>query len=144
MIDLTVTQVRSFLLNYFAPAMRAARLQPGDIGEDFDLLQAGLLDSLGILELLNAIEQRFRVRVDFEPVDPAQLMRFGFLATYLVEHAHATQIPAWTPPAPSVPAAPIGAAPLSDRLSLCLFSGLSVVIDSGAAVVEKISDLMMV
>ena len=143
MTQLSIDNARSFLLNYFAPAMRAARLQPGDIGEDFDLLQAGFLDSLGILELLNAFERRFRVHVDFEPVDPGQLMRFGFLAKYIVEHAHATQVPDFAPSPKAGPTLPAGATPLTDRLSLCVFSTLSVAIDSGASVIERISELVL-
>lgn len=136
MTDLTISQVRGFLLTYFTPAMRAAHLQPGDIGEDFDLLKAGLLDSLGILELLNSIERRFRVRVDFEPVDPDQLMRFGFLAKYIAEHAHSMQMPGVPPSAATAPAAPVGVTPKNDRLSVGLFAGLSLAI-------ERLSELIL-
>lgn len=57
-----------------------AQQQMRDIDETSDLFAAGLLDSLGLLELVTAIEQRFDVAIDFAELDVEQFSRIGDFA----------------------------------------------------------------
>jgi len=53
---ITVTQ---FIVDEFAPDIRADQLDP-----DHDLLDGGIIDSLGLLTIVAWIEDRFAVAVD--------------------------------------------------------------------------------
>lgn len=46
-----------------------------ELDDGIDLFAAGLLDSLGLLEMVSAIEQRFNVTIDFSELDLDQLSR---------------------------------------------------------------------
>ena len=50
---------------------------------DTDLLATGLLDSVGIVELLLQLEQRFGVRVEIEDLDIDQLRSLSAIAALL-------------------------------------------------------------
>ncbi len=65
--------IRSFIAQRAQQEMR-------DIEETSDLFAAGLLDSLGLLELVTAIEQRFAVTIDFTELDVEQFSRIGDFA----------------------------------------------------------------
>lgn len=65
--------IRSFIAQRAQQEMR-------DIEETSDLFAAGLLDSLGLLELVTAIEQRFAVTIDFAELDVEQFSRIGDFA----------------------------------------------------------------
>lgn len=65
--------IRSFIAQRAQQEMR-------DIEETSDLFAAGLLDSLGLLELVTAIEQRFAVTIDFSELDVEQFSRIGDFA----------------------------------------------------------------
>jgi acetyltransferase-like isoleucine patch superfamily enzyme/acyl carrier protein len=75
--------VRQAILGLVAPKLEAIGLSPDDLGEDFDLLGEGALDSFGFLELVTMLEQRFSVTLDFEDVDPEQLALFGPFCSYV-------------------------------------------------------------
>lgn len=71
--------VRRFIAN-------RARQDPRDLGDEIDLFAAGLLDSLGLLELVSAVEQRFGIALDFADLDLEQFSRIGDFAA-LVERS---------------------------------------------------------
>jgi acyl carrier protein len=72
------------------------RLPAGSVGleEHIDLLDAGIIDSFGILELVKALEDHFSIRIDLEGLAPEELMVVGPLCAYIAANA----VPA--PPAP--------------------------------------------
>jgi acyl-coenzyme A synthetase/AMP-(fatty) acid ligase/acyl carrier protein len=55
----TTTAITQFIVEQFAPDLDAEELDPG-----YDLLEAGIIDSLGLLTVLAWIEQRFELTVD--------------------------------------------------------------------------------
>ena len=87
MTHLKPNDVRSFLLDRFAPTIMANGLKSGDMGEDFDLLNAGVIDSLGAIEMISAVEQHFKITVDFEAMDPAELTVLGPFSRFVAENA---------------------------------------------------------
>ncbi len=62
------------------------------VDDDVDLFGAGLLDSLGLLELISAIEQRFDVVLDLSGIDFEQVSRIGDFAALVERSARACQV----------------------------------------------------
>jgi len=60
--------------------VRRAAQSAHTVDDDVDLFGAGLLDSLGLLELISAIEQRFDVVLDLSDLDFEQISRIGDFA----------------------------------------------------------------
>lgn len=87
MTALTTNEVRDFLLHHFASTIAANGLNPTDLGDDFDLLKTGVVDSLGVIEMISAVEQHFKITVDFEPMDPAELTLLGKFSLFVAQNA---------------------------------------------------------
>ena len=68
--------------------MTAMRLDLTDIPDDFDFLLSGVIDSFGILEMISAIEDEFRIRLDLALLDAEDITRIGPLARYIAESAN--------------------------------------------------------
>lgn len=87
MTPLTPDQVRAFVLQHFSASITANGLNPADIADDCDLLAAGIVDSLGVIEMISAVEHRFRITVDFEPMDPEDFTVLGKFSRFVAKHA---------------------------------------------------------
>ena len=86
MKDLTPGNVRQFLLvKYFEP-IEALGLTPADLPDDFDFLLRGVIDSFGILEMINAIEDEFQIQLDLATLDAEDITRVGPLARYIAKN----------------------------------------------------------
>ena len=57
--------IRDFLLGRLAPASGRA-----DIGDEDDLIDAGVIDSLGIFQLVAFLEERFNISIGDEEITP--------------------------------------------------------------------------
>lgn len=78
----SVIDVRAFILGEFAEPLRALGMEPGDLPDDFDLLTSGVVDSLGIVSMVVAIEDRFGVSLD--ELEASHLTNLGHLTSYVV------------------------------------------------------------
>ena len=87
MTPLTPDQVRAFVLQHFSTSIVANGLNAAEITDDCDLLTAGIMDSLGVIEMISAVEQHFRITVDLEPMDPEELTVLGKFSRFVAEHA---------------------------------------------------------
>jgi acyl carrier protein len=85
--SLTEIAVRYFLLNYFSTTIAAIGLKAEDLDDDFDLLKAGVVDSLGVIEMISAVEQHFKIIVDFERLDPEEIAVLGAFSRFVAENA---------------------------------------------------------
>jgi acyl carrier protein len=85
--NLTEHAVRHFLLNYFSAVIAANGLRPQELSDDFDLLKAGIVDSLGVIEMISAVEERFNITVDFEALDPGDIAVLGAFSRFVAENA---------------------------------------------------------
>lgn len=56
--------IRAFLLNKFPQAKKRA------LTDDLMLLESGIIDSLGVLDLVQFLEEHFRIKVDDEDLTP--------------------------------------------------------------------------
>lgn len=58
------TEVRSVLLRIIGPRLGRLGLTEADVTDDLDLLRSGLLDSLGFVDMVVAVEEELGHQVD--------------------------------------------------------------------------------
>jgi acyl carrier protein len=71
------TQIREFILEKF-PLARKQQLKDSDA-----LLETGILDSLGVLDLVGYVEQKFSIVVEDEELVPENFQSVDTLASYV-------------------------------------------------------------
>ena len=77
-------QIRVFLQQYIVEkSIAGGKDSPGELADDCDLLLSGMIDSLGLLDLMTAIQQYCQHEIDFEALDPEQLTVVGPLCRYV-------------------------------------------------------------
>ena len=54
-----------------------------ELGEDDSLLEAGIIDSTGILELINHLEERYGIKVNDDELMPENLDTIASIAAFL-------------------------------------------------------------
>ena len=84
---ITANEIRKFILNRLQGQLEAKGLSPSSVPDDFDLLTEGVVNSMGMVELVVAVEQRFATRLDFEELDPESLTIVGPLCKYIEEQS---------------------------------------------------------
>jgi acyl carrier protein len=85
---LTPTDVRSFLKDYLGQRLKAdGRAAFEDLPEDRDLLLSGMIDSIGLLDLVAALQEFAGHEIDFEILDPEEMTIVGPLCRFV---AHQT------------------------------------------------------
>jgi acyl carrier protein len=86
MRDANSEEIRIFLQQYIVErSLAGGKENPGELGDDCDLLLSGMIDSLGLLDLMSAIQQHCKQEIDFEALDPEQLTVVGPLCRYVSE-----------------------------------------------------------
>jgi acyl carrier protein len=78
MIDLTSkTMVREFIVtNFYVPEARA-------VGDDTSLLDQGIVDSTGVLEVTAFLEERFGITIDDSEIVPENLDTIANIAAFV-------------------------------------------------------------
>jgi len=78
--------VQDFLREYVHKSLRGqGREVPADLSDDCDLLLSGYVDSLGLLELMTAIQDHFGREIDFDELDAEQMTIVGPLKRFVAE-----------------------------------------------------------
>jgi acyl carrier protein len=77
------TAVREFLLDRYGPRLAAKNASNDVIADDYDLLRQGIIDSLGILEMVGAVESEFGIELDLENLDAEDLTKIGPFCRYV-------------------------------------------------------------
>ena len=86
MSDADSGQIRIFLQQYIVEkSLAGGKDTPGELADDCDLLLSGMIDSLGLLDLMTAIQEHCQREIDFEALDPEQLTVVGPLCRYVSE-----------------------------------------------------------
>jgi acyl carrier protein len=85
MNEFTSDKVRQFLLRKYAEPIKALGLDPLLVSDDFDFLMTGVIDSFGILEMINSIEDEFRIQLDLETLDASEITILGPLSRYVAK-----------------------------------------------------------
>ena len=87
MTPCTAEGVRQFILNRYAEALITRDLELEAVPDNFDLLTEGVIDSLGLLQLINALEDHFEVEVDFDRLDPEEITVIGPFCSHVAQYA---------------------------------------------------------
>ena len=74
----TKQQIRHFILDNFLFTN-----DPSKLADEESLLESGVLDSTGVLELILFIEERFGLKVAHDEMTPANLDSVEHIAAYL-------------------------------------------------------------
>ncbi len=84
----TLLDVRALILSVAEPALAGSGIE--EPADDFDLRAGGLIDSLGFIELIAAVEDELGIELDFDDLDPEEITVLGPLA----RHVHAQALAA--------------------------------------------------
>jgi len=80
-------EVRRFIVSHLASPIKENNITEKEITGDFDLMKRGIIDSIGFLHLVSAIENHFGIEVDFEDMDTEDLTIIGSICRYIEERA---------------------------------------------------------
>ena len=61
-------EVRQYLTDRYAAELQARGLRPDQISDDVDLLNEGIIDSMGSMELVAFVESAFGIKVEMSEV----------------------------------------------------------------------------
>ncbi|MGH8013538.1 MAG: acyl carrier protein [Candidatus Binataceae bacterium] len=76
--------LRIFICEYLAESLAAkGRDHPEQLSDDCDLLLSGIIDSLGLLDLITAFEDYCGRELDFDAMDPEQMTIVGPLCDFV-------------------------------------------------------------
>jgi acyl carrier protein len=78
------SEIHSFVLTNFLFG-QALELHPGD-----SLLEKGVIDSTGVLELVAFLEERYAIKVEDDELTPGNLDSTGNIATYVERKLNCT------------------------------------------------------
>jgi acyl carrier protein len=87
MNDLMPDDIRKFLLTRYSEPITAMNPDLTELPDDFDLLLSGVIDSFGIIEMINAIESEFRIQFDLAMLDAEDITKIGPLTRYIATTA---------------------------------------------------------
>jgi acyl carrier protein len=79
--------VRAFVVSELDGPLRDAGIDPEAVGDELDLTGEGVVDSLGMMELIMAVNERFGVDIDFEGIDADQITVVGPFTRYVAAAA---------------------------------------------------------
>jgi acyl carrier protein len=71
------TAVRQFLVDRYSSRLAAKDAGADLLPDDYDLLRQGIIDSLGVLEMVGAVEAEFGIELDLEDLDAEDLTKIG-------------------------------------------------------------------
>ena len=92
MHNLSSTDIKSFVIEYLEKKVDDVIFKGLHIDDDsFDFYKAGIMDSLGLVDLISEIETTFQVKVDFEEMDPEKFTIIGSFSDYVAKNAIANE-----------------------------------------------------
>lgn len=84
-----LTAIREFITVEFAPDIK-----PAELPEDLDLIQSGIIDSLGVLKLVAFLEDTFDLVIAPMELDAELYKSLGSIAALIAEKSSASAVPA--------------------------------------------------
>jgi acyl carrier protein len=85
----TEAGVRSFVVSAITTELSNAGIDPATLNEQSDLFAAGIIDSLGVIELIAVVSDEYGIDSDWDDYDPEELLVLGPFCRYVVEKATA-------------------------------------------------------
>jgi acyl carrier protein len=88
----TPEDVRLCVTEYLSREFAASGRGPcEDLPEDCDLLLSGMIDSIGLLNLISALQEFTGCDIDFELLDPEEITIVGPLCRFVAECTSVTK-----------------------------------------------------
>ena len=87
MSDLVSSEVKRFICEKYEERLTQKGYVLGNVPDEVDLLQSGVIDSLGILELISNLEDRFQISIDLEQLPAEQLTVLGPLSQHIAKYS---------------------------------------------------------
>ncbi len=84
---ISAEDVKTYVLNYLLKRTTLGNFDGMRIDDAFDFLGAGIIDSMGVLDMIEAMEDHFKITVDFEQMDPEKFTNLVCFSRYVAEHA---------------------------------------------------------
>ncbi len=84
---ITAENIKEFLLKKFEPVLRDQGMGLDKVTDDFDFFAEGIVDSVGVLNLISDVEKTFNVKLDMEQMDAEQMTIVGPFCRYAAEHS---------------------------------------------------------
>jgi acyl carrier protein len=85
MIAASVKEVRSLILSRLHTFILDSGLHPDDLEDNIDLLTSGIIDSIGLVELLASLEGDLGITIDYSELDPESLTIVGRLSQFITD-----------------------------------------------------------
>jgi FkbH-like protein len=95
MARVTAAEIRGLLLEMYGEKFKQRGISPAAIGDRYDLLREGIIDSLGILEMIAVLEERLGCPIELGDLDRDQLTEIGPFSRHLEEHLRARGRRSW-------------------------------------------------
>lgn len=83
MTTIDAREVKAFLVQHYADSFEAVGITDDSVDDSFDLMLEGIIDSLGVVEMVSAVEERFQITLDLGDIDPEDLTRIGPFSNYV-------------------------------------------------------------
>ena len=87
MSDLVSSEVKRFICEMYQERLTQKGYALANVPDEVDLLQSGVIDSLGILELISNLEDRFQISIDLEHLPAEQLTVLGPLSQHIARYS---------------------------------------------------------
>ncbi|HSG67953.1 MAG TPA: acyl carrier protein [Bacteroidales bacterium] len=82
--------VRQELIALISNKLKVFGIAEGEVGDGFDLVRSGLLDSMAFIDLVASLEEKFKVEIDFEKAaEEDSFTTFGGLITFFTATSNA-------------------------------------------------------
>jgi len=75
--DKLMIEMREFVLSCLRERLELLGMDPGEINDDISLTGAGLIDSMGFVELVGSFEDNFDYEIDLDEYDPGEFTTLG-------------------------------------------------------------------
>jgi acyl carrier protein len=79
--------VREFVLGRLEGELREAGIAAAAVSDETDLLAEGVIDSLGVVELIAVVSDRYGIDDEWEDYEPDELLVIGPFCRYVAQRA---------------------------------------------------------
>ena len=86
-------EVRSFVLAQLDASLAESGIEAATLSDDTDLFAEGVIDSLGVVELIAVVSDRFGIGDEWDDYDPDDLLVLGAFCRYVAQRAGADERP---------------------------------------------------
>ena len=83
MHTVSAEQIRLYIARQCTNKLAERGLSPNALPDDFNLYSEGVIDSIGLLEIIDGIEEAFGLQIDLQGMDPDQITLIGPLSRFI-------------------------------------------------------------